>query len=120
MLDEALQYQIYDFAYLDHNELSKMPLASQMQLRNYRYNKRNRHKLCVIFYCSKTIVYTNMNQCYSCMGVILLMEPQKNHFKMKTKSEGVNCNKGFARVSPESHEICTYNFRQSRLLENCF
>ena len=97
-----------------------MPLASQMQLRNYRYNKRNRHKLCVIFYCSKTIVYTNMNQCYSCMGVILLMEPQKNHFKMKTKSEGVNCNKGFARVSPESHEICTYNFRQSRLLENYF
>ena len=30
-----------------------------------------------------------------------------------TKSEGAKCHKGFARISSQSDEICTYEFKQS-------
>ena len=76
-------------------------------------NKRNRHKLCLIFYFSKNHCVYKYESMLFMYGVILLMELERNHFKMKTISEDVNYNKGFARISPECHEIRTYKFGQS-------
>ena len=86
---------------------------NQFHVTNYRCNKRNRHKLCLIFYFSKNHCVYKYESMLFMYGVILLMELERNHFKMKTISEDVNYNKGFARISPECHEIRTYKFGQS-------